>query len=97
VFFGGFAETGAAKLRLAMKEAGFRRVPLISWDGLLGGSGAVKGSYIRQAGATALGTFISHASNGPHTASFSHRYRKAYGSNPDEYAAAAYGCTQVIV
>ena len=80
-----------------MKKAGLGRVPLISWDGLLGGSGAVKGSYIRQAGAAALGTFISHASNGPNTASFSQRYRAAYGSDPDEYAAAAYGCTQVIV
>ena len=97
VFFGGFENTGAAQLRLAMKKAGLGRLPLLSWDGLLGGSGAVRGSYIRQAGAEAPGTFISHASNGPHTASFSQRYRAAYGSDPDEYAAAAYGCTQVIV
>jgi ABC-type branched-subunit amino acid transport system substrate-binding protein/DNA-binding SARP family transcriptional activator len=97
VFFGGFENTGSAQLRLAMRRAGLGRIPLVSWDGLLGGSGAVRGSFIRQAGAAASGTFISHASLGPPQASFSQRYRAAYGTDPDEYAAAAYGCTEVIV
>jgi ABC-type branched-subunit amino acid transport system substrate-binding protein/DNA-binding SARP family transcriptional activator len=96
VFFGGY-EDGGAQLRLAMEKMGLRRVPLISWDGLLGGNGAVQGSFIRQAGAAAPGTFISHASIAPNTASFSQRYHATYGSDPDEYAAAAYSCAQVIV
>jgi len=97
VFFGGFEYTGAAQLRLAMRKVGLGSVPLLSWDGLLDGSGAVAGSFIQQAGAASMGTFISHASMGPNTASFSQQYRSTFGSDPDEYAAAAYGCSQVIV
>lgn len=97
VFFGGFEDAGA-KLRLAMRRAGLGRVPFLSWDGLLnGGSGAEPGSFLQQAGAAAAGTFISHASIAPERASFAQSYRATYGTEPDEYAAAAYACTEVIV
>ena len=96
VFFGGFTDTGGARLRIAMKKAGLGSVPFLSWDGLLG-SGAESGSFIEQVGRAASGSFISHASIGPHRASFSDEYRAAYGAEPDEYAAAAYGCVEVIV
>ena len=76
-------------------EGGPRSVPFLSWDGLLG-SGAESGSFIEQVGPAARGSFVSHASIGPHRASFSDEYRAAYGAEPDEYAAAAYGCVEVI-
>ena len=98
VFFGGLANTGGAQVRLAMKEVGLGRVPFLSWDGLFsGGDGIEKGSFLQQAGAASVGTFVSHASIAPQRASFAQSYRAAYGMEPDEYAAAAYGCTEVIV
>ena len=98
VFFGGFEDTGGVQLRMAMKRTGLGRVPLISWDGLLDGSGAVKDSYIQKAGTAAMGTFVSHASIAPRQASFTQRFRARYGGpDPDEYTAAAYACAEVII
>ena len=97
VFFGGFDDVGA-QLRLGMRKAGLGQIPFLSWDGLLnGGSGAKKGSFIQLAGMAAAGTVISHASIAPQRASFAHSYRATYGAEPDEYAAAAYACMEVII
>ena len=48
-------------------------------------------------GDAAIGSYIAHASLGPHKASFADAYRTAYGEEPDEYTAAAYACVEVIV
>ena len=97
VFFGGSTDTGGAQIRLAMVEAGLGSVPFLSWDGLFDGSDADTGSFIQQAGSAAIGSYIAHASLGPHKASFAEAYRAAYGQEPDEYAAASYACAEVIV
>lgn len=97
VFFGGYTDTGGAALRLAMQDAGLGGVPFLSWDGLFDGSGADVGSFIQQVGPAATGSYIAHASLGPHKATFAEAYRAAYGAEPDEYAAAAYACVEVIV
>lgn len=97
VFFGGYTATGAPELRGAMAGAGLGAVPFLSWDGILDGSAANTGSFIQQAGSAAIGSYLAHASLGPHKASFAEAYRAAYGAEPDEYSAAAYACTEVIV
>lgn len=97
VFFGGYTETGGARLRLAMRDAGLDSVPFLSWDGLFDGSDADTGSFIQQVGSMAVGSYLAHASLGPHKASFAEAYRTKYGEEPDEYSAAAYACVEVIV
>ena len=98
VFFAGYTETGGARLRLAMQDAGLGSVPLVSWDGLFDGSGAETGSFIHEVGAAgAVGSYIAHASLGPYKASFAAAYSAAYAEEPDEYSAAAYACVEIIV
>ena len=97
VFFGGFTQTGAAQLRTAMGKAGLGTVPFLSWDGILDGSAADTGSFIQLAGSAATGSYLAHASLGPHKASFADAYRAAYGEEPDEYSAASYACGEIIV
>ena len=98
VFFGGFTDTGAPALRKAMVAAGHGDVPFLSWDGIFDGSGADSGSYINTVGATdAVSSFMSHASLPLATATFAQTYRRTFNAEPDEYSAAAYGCTQVII
>ena len=97
VFFGGFTDTGAPGLRAAMVAAGHGALPFVSWDGIQDGSGADQGSFIQVAGAAAAGSYFSHATIGPPKADFTAQYRARFGTDPDEYAAAAYACTQVIL
>ena len=97
LFFGGFTYTGAPGLRAAMVAAGHASLPFVSWDGIQDGSGADKDSYIAHAGAAAAGSFFSHVSIGAPKADFTAQYRAAFGTNPDEYAASSYACTQVIL
>ena len=98
VFFAGYTETGGARLRLAMGDAGLGAVPFVSWDGLFDGSGADSGSFIHEVGVSgAVGSHIAHASLGPYKASFAEAYRAVYGDEPDEYSAAAYACVEIIV
>jgi branched-chain amino acid transport system substrate-binding protein len=98
VFFAGYTDTGGARLRLSMEDAGLGSVPFVSWDGIFDGSGADVGSFIGQVGAvTAVGSYIAHASLGPHKASFAEAYRAVFGEEPDEYSAAAYACVEIIV
>ena len=97
VFFGGFTDTGASKARAAMVAAGHGALPFVSWDGIQDGSGSDQGSFIQLAGTAASGSYFSHATIGPPKADFAAQYRATFGADPDEYAAAAYACTQVIV
>jgi branched-chain amino acid transport system substrate-binding protein len=97
VFFGGFTDSGAPELRRAMVAGGHGDVPLLSWDGIYDGSSANEGSYIQRAGKAALGSYSSQPTVGPIRADFEQRFRTAYGPPPDEYTAAAYACTEIIV
>jgi len=98
VFFGGFTGTGAVGLRRAMIASGHEDIPFLSWDGLFDGSGADKGSYIQGlSAARSAGSYVSHATQPPTRNSFVEAYRQAFGEDPDEFAAAAYACVQVIV
>ena len=98
VFFGGFTDTGAIGLRKAMDSSGHLDIPLLSWDGLFDGSGADAGSYIQRTTAgAAVGTYVSHVTQPPSTQAFVDKYHFAFTAAPDEYAAAAYACVQVIV
>ena len=96
VYFGGFANTGAPQVRRAMVADGFGKLPFVSWDGI-GGPGSERGSFIQLAGHAAVGAYQSHASIAPSRASFGDAYRSKFGSEPDEYAASAYACTEVII
>ncbi len=97
VFFGGFTQTGAATVRAAMVSSGHGSVPFVSWDGIQDGSGADQGSFIQVAGAAAAGSYYSSATFGSPKADFTARYRARFGTDPDEYAAAAYACTEIIL
>jgi len=97
VYFGGTGDGGGAQLRQAMVASGFGQVPLVSWDGLLDGSGSDEGSYINVAGPAAAGSYATEPSNAPESAAFDEHYRAAYGEDPDPYSGAAYACTQVFL
>ena len=97
VFFGGFTDSGAPELRRAMVAGGHGKLPLLSWDGVYDGSSADKGSYIQRTGQAAVGTYSSQPTIGPIRADFVERFRAAYGAAPDDYTAAAYACTEVIL
>ena len=97
VFFGGFTDGGAPQRRRAMVARGYGKTPLLSWDGIYDGSSKDKGSYIQRAGRDAVGTYSSQPSIGPIRADFEESFRRAYGGAPDEYTAAAYACTQIIL
>lgn len=95
VYLGGFADA-AARVREAMVAEGFGKLPFVSWDGI-DGPGSQDGSFIQLAGHAALGSYESHASFVAPKAAFVDAYRSRFGSEPDEYAAAAYACTEVIL
>jgi ABC-type branched-subunit amino acid transport system substrate-binding protein len=81
-----------------MIASGHEDIPFLSRDGLFDGSGADKGSYINGlTAARSAWSYVSHATQPPTKHSFVEAYRQAYHGEPDEYAAAAYACVQVIV
>jgi ABC-type branched-subunit amino acid transport system substrate-binding protein/class 3 adenylate cyclase len=96
VFFGGFTDTGAADVRVAMSAAGKAAIPFVSWDGIWDGSGAEVSSFLHRTAAAAPGSYFSHASIALPKADFVERFRARFGGEPDEYAGAAYACAQVI-
>ncbi|HSS35159.1 MAG TPA: ABC transporter substrate-binding protein [Patescibacteria group bacterium] len=96
VFFGGFTDSGAPDIRVAMAAAGKTAIPFVSWDGIQDGSGADSGSFLQSAGPAAAGSYFSHASIALPKADFADRYLARFGSQPDEYTASAYACAQVI-
>jgi branched-chain amino acid transport system substrate-binding protein len=96
VYFGGFAATGAPKVRKAMVTSGLGKLPFVSWDGI-GGSGADAGSFIQLAGRAAVGSHQSSASFAPPKADFVNAYRARFGHEPDAYTVATYACAQVIL
>jgi branched-chain amino acid transport system substrate-binding protein len=95
VFIGGTPD-GAARVRRAMVDAGHEATPFLGLDFIMDPPDADWG-YLRQAGSAAAGTYASHSSLAPPRASFVDAYRAAYGEEPDEYAAAAYACAEVII
>jgi branched-chain amino acid transport system substrate-binding protein len=97
VFFGGFSNSGAPQVRLAMQSAGYGSLPFVSWDGIDDGSGAEEGTYIATAGPAAAGSYHSRASFSAPKADFAARYRAKFGGDPDELGASAYACTEVII
>jgi branched-chain amino acid transport system substrate-binding protein len=97
VYFGGFGDSGAVPLRIEMASLGFGEVPLVSWDGLLDGSGTDDGSYINGAGAAAANTYVTEATDPPESETFDQNYRAAYGADPDPYSGAAYACAQIVL
>jgi len=97
VFFGGENPHDAAAIRRGMVRTGHAATPLLSWDFIRDGDGREAGSYIRLVGAAdATGTYAAHASLPDHRFAFSDAYRKRFGDEPDEYAAAGYACVQII-
>ena len=80
-----------------MRATGERSTPLVSWDGILDGSGSTEGSYLQRAAKVAPGTYAGLTSIPPPRAGFVDEYRAAYGEEPTESAAAAYACVQVIL
>ena len=44
-----------------------------------------------------MGSYASHSSIGPFRASFVDAYRARFGEEPDEYAAAAHACAEVVI
>jgi branched-chain amino acid transport system substrate-binding protein len=97
VFYGGFDPAPAAELRLEMAASGLGATPFLTGDPFLAPSGADPESYLGQAGAAAVGSYASHSSIGPYRASFVDAYRARFGEEPDEYAAAAHACAEVII
>jgi branched-chain amino acid transport system substrate-binding protein len=97
VYFGGFGDSGAVPLRTAMASLGFGQVPLVSWDGLLDGSGTDDGSYINGAGAAAANTYVTEATDPPESETFDQNYRATYGEDPDPYSGAAHACAQIVL
>jgi branched-chain amino acid transport system substrate-binding protein len=100
VFFGGFTDTGAVDVRLAMVAAGKAAVPFVSWDdGRVfdrWSRHAFDSSFLELAGTAAAGSYFSHAAVALPKADFVEHYRARFHAEPDEYAAAAYACAQVI-
>jgi branched-chain amino acid transport system substrate-binding protein len=96
VFYAGRNRRDAAALRTAMVGAGQGDVPLLSWDAIVDGSGATPGSFLQLAGRAAANTYAAHASVPPMKASFATEFRTRFGREPDEYAAAAYACVEII-
>ncbi len=97
VFFSGMTQTGGPEVRAAMAEAGHADMPYLAWDAMLDSAGDVSGSYINQVGAElAAGTYVSHAALPAPKFSFVDRYRARFGTEPDEWGAAAYSCMEII-
>jgi class 3 adenylate cyclase/ABC-type branched-subunit amino acid transport system substrate-binding protein len=96
VVYVGFEPAPAAELRLAMTPSELAATPFLSGDQLLA-SGADPESYLAQVGEAAVGSYASHSSIGPYRASFVDAYRARFGEEPDEYAAAAHACAEVII
>ena len=96
VVFAGNSPEGA-EVRRVMRATGLGSTPLVSWDGILTGSGSVRGSYLQRAGKAAAGTYVALTAIPPPRADFVDDYRAAFGEEPTDYAAAAYACAQVVV
>jgi ABC-type branched-subunit amino acid transport system substrate-binding protein len=82
---------------MAMTANSYAALPFLSWDGIFDGSGGDEGSYIQSTGGAAIGSYVVRASFGPAKADFAARYRAAYATEPDDYTAAGYACTEVVL
>ena len=97
VVFAADTNSGAPEIRRAMRTAGLGSTPFLSWDTILDGSGAVNDSYLQRAGVAAAGTYTGNTSIPPPRADFVEAYRARFGEEPDQYAAAAYACMQIVL
>jgi branched-chain amino acid transport system substrate-binding protein len=101
VYYAGDPKSGAADLKSALDAAllvdHVPKFPFVGWHGLLDGSGAVSGSFIERAGASADNSYATALSIAQPKADFDLRYRTAFGKPPGEYSGAAHACAQVIV
>lgn len=101
VYYAGDPRSGAAAFKsaldAALREDQVPRFPFVGWHGLLDGSGAVPGSFIGAAGASAANSYATALSVAPARADFDLRYRATFGKPLDQYAGAAHACTQAIV
>ena len=80
-----------------MRAAGQGSTPFLSWDGILDGSGDNAGSYLDLSGPAAAGSYSGQPSIPPPRATFVDAYRAAFGKEPNQHAAAAYACMQVVL
>jgi len=97
VFFGGVTIPGAADIRVAMLTAGQAPTPFVSWDGGSGGDNQDPAAFLEAAGPAGADSYYSHAALGPPKADFVARFQARFGYEPDEYAASAHACAQVIL
>jgi branched-chain amino acid transport system substrate-binding protein len=98
VFFSGATWGGGPQLRTAMADLGHTDMPMLAWDAMLDGPGDLPGTYINQTGAAiAAGTYSSQSSLPDAKFSFVEAYRERFGVEPDQYAAGAYACMQIVL
>lgn len=97
VVFAGATDSGAPEVRKAMRAAGRGSTPFLSWDTILDGDGADSGTYLQRTGAAAAGTYAGNTSIPPPRADFVEAYRARFGEEPNQYAAGAYACMQVVL
>ena len=97
VFFSGATNSGAPDVRRAMHAARLGSTPFLSWDAILDGAGNNEGSYLQLSGAAAAGSYSGQPSIPPPRADFVDAYRAAFGEEPNQYAAAAYACAQIVL
>lgn len=98
VFFSGETASGGPLVRLAMEEIGHADLPYLAWDAMLDGSGAEEGTYINAVGAElAEGTHATLSALPDSKFGFVSEYRDRFGVEPEQYAAGAYACVEVIV
>jgi branched-chain amino acid transport system substrate-binding protein len=99
VYFGGNTPTGGGLLRKQMPQAGLGSIDFGGGDGIVDGTGDVKGSFISVVGAGAANSYgtIAGAHDMANAAAFAATYQKAYGEAPGIYSIYAYSCTQIIL
>jgi branched-chain amino acid transport system substrate-binding protein len=97
VFFSGATWGGAPQIRQAMAELGHGDMPMLAWDAVLDGGGDDSESYIGSVGADlAEGTVVSSASLPDPKFDFVQKYRARYGIEPEQWAAGAYACAEIM-
>lgn len=96
VFFAGTSAAQAAAIRHAMVDTGHKDIPLLSWGAIAPSPVQPQDTYLDLAGPAGANTYIGSAAVPPMKASFADHYRATFGPEPDEYAAAAYACVELI-
>src|SRR5207247_1150866 len=89
---------GPASASFAFHDLGARRALVIddAGDGR-DIAAAFQQAFTSLAGTAATGSYMSQVTIAPMKADFAGRYRTAFGTDADEFAAAAYACAEVIL